>query len=199
MIEEAPKELPKLFSYLLALVKNPVEEIRNLPEIHWATLVAFQFCLSLVSVVISNLLAPYAISLINVLISLSIAMIATGLVSLFFYYFFLILYNRQLSFIKIFTLVLFANIPFAIFHLAAHFFPPSDLIGLAISGMLMIVGLVSNFQVPKKLAMQLIAGLYSIFFVYWMVVLIAAHHNAPSTLPQDLDQIEKEVHKIFEK
>ena len=49
MIEETKKELPSLFSYLWNLVRNPVQEIQKLPEIHWKTLVIFQFCLSLVS------------------------------------------------------------------------------------------------------------------------------------------------------
>lgn len=193
MIEDTKNELSLLFSYLLALVKNPVQEISKVPEIQWPTLVAFQFCLSFISVVVSNLLAPFAISLANVLISLVVAMLATGLVSLFFYYFFLILYSRQLSFIKIFTLILFAHIPFAIFHLASYFFPPADLIGLGISALLMVVGLVDNFQIPKKLAIQMMIGLYSIFFIYWVIQLIAINQHHETTIPQDLDRIEREV------
>ncbi len=197
MIEETKKELPSLFSYLWDLVRNPVQEIQNLPEIQWPTLVAFQFCLSLVSVVVSNLLAPFAISLTNVLISLVIAILATGLVSLFFYYFFLIVYSRRLPFIKIFTLVLFAHIPFAIFHLAAYFFPPADLIGLAISALLMVVGLVENFQVPRKLATQLMIACYSVFFIYWAIHLMTMRQHQQSSAPQDLDKIEQEVQEFF--
>lgn len=193
MIEDTTKELPSLFNYLWTFVRNPVQEIKTLPKIQWPTLVAFQFCLSLISVVISNLLAPFTITFVNVLVSLVIAMVATGLVSLFFYYFFLVLYNRQLSFIKIFTLVLFAHIPFAIFHLGAYFFPPTDLIGLAISALLMIVGLVENFDVPRKLATQLMVALYSIFFVYWVAHLIALKEHQDTSMPQDLDKIEREV------
>ncbi len=193
MIEDTKNELPTLFGYLWELVRNPVQEIKKLPEIQWPTLIAFQFCLSLMSVVVSNLLAPFAISLTNVLISLVIAILATGLVSLFFYYFFLILYSRKLDFIKVFTLVLFAHIPFAIFHLAAYFFPPADLIGLAISALLMVVGLVENFQVPRKLATQLMIACYSIFFIYWAAQLITMREQHQNSAPQDLDQIEKEV------
>lgn len=197
MIEDTKNELPTLFTYLWDLVRNPVQEIKKLPEIQWPTLVAFQFCLSLISVVVSNLLAPFAISITNVLISLIIAILATGLVSLFFYYFFLVLYGRKLDFIKIFTLVLFAHIPFAIFHLAAYFFPPADLIGLGISAILMIVGLVENFQVPRKLAQNLMIACYSVFFIYWAVHLITMREHYQESAPQDLDQIEKEVKDFF--
>lgn len=194
---ETKNELQTLFSYLFALVRNPVQEIQNLPEIRWKTLIIFQFCLNIISVVLSNVLAPYAISMVNITISVVASVLALTLSSLFFYYFFLILYNRQLPFIKIFSLVLFANIPFVIFHIAAFFFPPADLIGLAISALLMVVGLVENFQVPKKLATQLIIGLYFIFFLYWAGNLIVSRDHSESSLPQDLDKIEKEVNDTF--
>ena len=197
MIEDTPKELPKLFNYLWALIKNPVEEIKNLPEIKWPTLVAFQFCLSLVSVTIANLLAPFSITFFNVLISLIAAMLATGLASLFFYYFFLIVFEKQLSFIKIFTLVLFAHIPFAIFHLAGYFFPPSDLIGLMISGMLMVIGLVENFNTPKRIAIKLMAICYSVFLVYWIAQMIISQDHVKEAEPKPLDKIEKEVQDFF--
>lgn len=187
------------FKYLWALIKNPVKEIQNLPEMSWKNLLIFQFCLSSLSVVISNLLAPFAISILHILLSVFMAMTATALASLFFYYFFLIIYNQQFHFIKIFTLVLFAHIPFAVFHLGAYFFPPSDLIGIAISGLLMIVGLVENFRVPRRLATRLMIGLYLIFVVYWVINLIYISTRPSHVAPKDLDVIEKEVNQFFDK
>ncbi len=198
MIEDTKKELTGLFNYLWDFMKNPVQEIKNIPNIHWTSLVSFQFCLSLISVVISNLLAPFAITFLNVIVSLASAIVATGLSSLFFYYFFLIIYEKQLSFLKIFTLVLFAHIPFALFHLAVYFFPPADLIGIGISALLMIVGLVENFKIPKKVAINIMIGLYSIFFIYWAIHLYTIQKQNDFSVPQDLDQIEKEVDSLFE-
>ena len=195
-MEKTPNELRSLFSYLGALIKNPVQEIKRLPTIQWKTLILFQFCLCIFSVVFSNLLAPYAISLVHMLIALVSSVRALSLSSLFFYYFFLILYNRELPFIKIFTLVLFAHIPFAIFHLAAYIFPPADLVGLGISSLLMIIGLVENFQIPKKLACQLMLGLYLVFFIYWMTHLITQTDLREMSTPQTLDKIEREIQAI---
>ncbi len=198
-MQQLKAELQILFVYLSALIRHPVDEIKRLPDIEWKALLLFQFFLTFTSVVLSNLLAPYAISLINVLISLIASIIAISLICLFFYYFFLILYEKQLSFIKIFSLVLFAHIPFALFHLASAFFPPADLIGLGISAILMIVGLVENFRIPKKLATQIMIGLYSIFFLYWTVNLITMREYRQNTSPQDLDHIEKEIHESLKK
>lgn len=197
-MKQTRSQLQTLFQYLVALVKNPVQQIRTLPTIDWKTLIIFQFCLSLTSVILSNLLAPFAISILNVLVSLAAAVVATALVSLFFYYFFQILYNRTLDFIRVFTLVLFAHIPFAIFHLAAYFFPPADLIGIGLSAVLMIIGLVENFEIPKKVAIRLMIGVYSIFLIYWITQLILSPYGNLITEPQDLDLLEKEIHKSFE-
>ncbi len=197
-MQDTRNQLQTLFQYLIALVKNPVQQIRTLPTIEWKTLIIFQFCLSLTSVILSNLLAPFAISILNVIVSLAAAVVATALVSLFFYYFFQVLYNRTLNFIRVFTLVLFAHIPFAIFHLAAYFFPPSDLIGIALSAILMIIGLVENFEIPKKVAIRLMIGVYSLFLIYWITQLILRPYGNLITEPQDLDLLEKEIHKSLE-
>ena len=190
---DSKTELKQLFSYIIALVRDPVQQIKILPKVQWKSLILFQFCLCIFSVVFSNLLAPYAISIPHMIVALIASVVALSLVSLFFYYFFLILYNKTLVFKEIFTLVLFSHIPFAIFHLAAYIFPPADLIGLAISGLLMIVGLVENFSIPRKLSIQLMVSLYSIFFIYWVVQMIAFNKVSEMSLPQDLDKIEREV------
>lgn len=192
-MQTTKSQLQTLFTYLVALVRNPLQEIQKLPDIKWKTLLIFQFCLSSTSVVTSNLLAPFAISIAHAIISLVASWVATSLASLFFYYFFLLLYDRKLEFIKIFSLILFGHIPFAIFHLAAYFFPPADLIGLFISALLMIVGLVENFQIPKKLAIRLMVLCYSFFLVYWIYQLLTIHELSRQSLPQDLDKIEREI------
>lgn len=198
MTENIKQEWTLLIQYMIRLVRNPIEGIKNLPEVQWTTLIILQFCLSFVSVILSNIFAPFAISLVNVIISLFSSIIATGLVALFFYYFFLFLYNQKFAFIKVFTLVLFSHIPFAIFHLAGYFFPPADLIGLGLSALLMIVGLVENFSVPKKLATQLMMACYAIFFIYWAMDLVTATQYNSSSQPQTLDQMEKEVTDFFQ-
>ena len=192
-------QLQVLFKYLRAFIRNPVEEIRRLPEIDWKTLVLFQFALCSVSVGISNLLAPFAISITSVIISLVASILAIGLASLFFYYFFLILYDQTFEFIKLFSLVLFANIPFAIFHLASAFFPPADLLGYGISGILMIVGLSDNFDVPRKLATRLVISLYAILSIYWVIHMITMQSYSREAAPQNLDQIEQEIQDDFQK
>ncbi len=199
-IQETKQQLRALFHYIIALLRHPLEEIKYLPDdIGWKALLILQFCLSLVSVVSSNLLAPFAISVTHVIISLFSSLVAIALASLFLYYFFLIICQRIIPFIKIFSLVLFAHIPFAIFHLASYFFPPADLVGLGLSALLMTVGLVENFEIEQKLASRLIVTLYLVFFVYWAIHIFTVRRHLLLSKPQDLDQIEKELNESIKK
>lgn len=199
-MDETKRQLKLLFHYIVDLVKHPLDEIKQIPDdVKWPALLIFQFFLSLFSVVFSNLLAPFAISITHVIISLFSSLVAIALVSLFLYYFFLIISQRILPFIKIFSLVLFSHIPYAIFHLASYFFPPSDLIGLGLSGILMVVGLVENFEIEQKLASRLIIGLYSVLFIYWSVHIFTVRKHLLLSKPQDLDKMEKELDESMEK
>ena len=192
-IAETKEEVVSLFKYLKNFIKNPVLAIQKLPKIPYNSLLILQFLLCTISVVISNLLAPYAISLGHLVLSVAVSILALSFVTLFYYYFFLFFMKKELSFRKIFALVLFAHMPFAAFHLGAYLFPPVDIVGLAISCYLMIVGLIANFGIEKKKAQTLMISLYSLFFVAWLFKISYTIEMNQISSPQNLDQIEREV------
>jgi hypothetical protein len=190
---ENKDEIISLFKYLKDLVRNPVESIKQIPSIKFSSLLIFQFFLCAFSVVLSNLLAPYAINIGQVIITIVASFIGLSLTSLFFYYFFLILFGRELSFRSLFTLVLFAHIPFALFHLLYYYFPVADLMGMGFSAILMIVGLVENYNIPRKAATRLLSSLYAMFFLFWIFKTISVYNVSEHSKPQNLDAIEREV------
>ena len=190
---EKKDEIISLFKYLKDLVRNPVESIKRIPSIDFSSLLIFQFLLCAGSVVFSNLLAPYAINIGTIIITIIASFIGLSLTSLFFYYFFLILFGRELSFRSLFTLVLFAHIPFALFHLLYYYFPVADLMGMGFSAILMIVGLTENYNVPKKAATRLMSSLYAVFFIFWVFKTISVYNITEHAKPQNLDAIEREV------
>lgn len=192
-IVEAKEEVVSLFKYLKNFIKNPAKEIQSLPYIPYDSLLIFQFLLCTISVVVSNLLAPFAISIGHLALSVAVSIAALSIVSLTYYYFFLIFFKKELRFRKIFALVLFAHMPFAVFHLGAYLFPPVDVIGLAISCYLMILGLVGNFGFNKKLATQIMVSLYALFLVFWFFNISTSMEINQMSTPQNLDQIEREV------
>ncbi|MNL35100.1 Yip1 domain protein [compost metagenome] len=104
----------------------------------------------------------------GVIISPIVAIVTTGIGSLFFYYYFQVYEKRTLPLRKIFTLILFANIPFFIFQVGSEIIPPITLVGFAFTAMLMAVGLTENFQMDKRRALRLVGILFAIVFILWL-------------------------------
>lgn len=190
---EQTEEVISLFKYLKDLFRNPLQAIKKIPSINFSSLLIFQFLLCAFSVALANLFAPFAINIWVIALTIIASVIGLSMTAMFFYYFFQMSLNRELSFRSLFTLVLFAHIPFALFHLVYYFFPIADLMGMGISATLMVVGLVENYQIPKKLSIRLMAGLYTIFFLFWMINTIKVYSLKELSEPQRLDSIEREV------
>jgi len=163
------------------------------PKIRFSVLVVFQFILCGLSVLVSNLLAPFAINTMTILASIIGTFIGITLISTAFYYFFSIFFNRELSFRSLFTLILFCGIPFAFFHFFCYYFPVVDLIGFAITCLMMVVGLAENYQVSKKAAMQVMGCNYLLFVIFWITTSISTYDFNRQSAPQTLDAIESEI------
>jgi hypothetical protein len=93
--------------------------------------------------------------------------IMVAIASLFFYYTFQIFIEKTISFRQLFTVGLFANLPFFILNIAADYLPPISLFGFAFTAILLSIGLVENFSLPKKMVIRLLAILYIIFILVW--------------------------------
>ncbi|MBL7671573.1 MAG: YIP1 family protein [Bdellovibrionaceae bacterium] len=106
----------------------------------------------------------------------------------FMYYYFQVFERRVVSFRKLWTLVIFAGIPFFLFQAIASLIPPITLIGLAFSGFLLAVGLSENFKLEKKRALRLIALLYLMVFSVWLWDKIRfSSHDRRMSLPADVN------------
>lgn len=164
-------ELLDVKKVLLTYIKNPIQEIKVLPDWTWPKLIAVQAAFTAICGALAGLLEEKIVfSVIAGLISMPfITLITVAVSSLFFYYCFQIFADKTVSFRKMFTIVFFANIPHFIFQIASGFLPPVILVGLAFSAFLLVVGFVEHFQVQKRLVIRIIAALYAIFFVIWIV------------------------------
>lgn len=195
---EKKDELISLFKYLTAFIKNPIESIKSIPRMPISTLFIFQLILCTFSVWLSNILAPYAINITQVLVTTVSSIIGLTIMVYFFHYYFSIIYERQLKLELLFPLVLFANFPFALLHLFYYYFPIADLVGLMISCALMIIGLVENFQIPKKIAIQTMGAVFAITTGLWIYGVISLSEFKEMAKPHQLDSIEREIQSEFE-
>jgi hypothetical protein len=149
-------------------IRNPVREIQHLPDWSWRDLLIFQVGFTAATGAASGLLKSQVLS---VFYGALIVPVMTGLTilvaSLFFYFFFQVFAGQTLSFRKINTIVFFANIPFFIFQMISHWFPPISLVGLAFAGLILIVGFTEHFAVDRKLIAKMVVGVYLLFVLMW--------------------------------
>lgn len=158
-----------VINYIFNYLRNPVERIKTLPDWSWATLLITVVCISIASGVLTGLVPPNFFRLMGgIIISPIVGVTTTGLGALFIYYYFQVYEKRTCSFRKLFTLLLFANIPFFIFQVGSELIPPITLVGFAFTALLLAVGLTENFQMEKRRSIRLVTILLAIVFILWL-------------------------------
>lgn len=159
----------EIIKYIVNYLRHPLEKIRQLPDWNWTNLIIVQVLVSMVSGVLTGLVPPNFYRVMSGIIISPMIGIVTGFIgALFIYYYFQVFEHRTCSLRKIFTLILFANIPFFIFQVGSEVIPPISLVGFAFTALLMAVGLTENFQMEKRRSLRLVTVLFAIVFILWL-------------------------------
>ncbi len=183
-----------LFRYL----RNPVQAMRTLPDWDWVQLGAFHGAIAATCGVASGLITLRISKTISGLIVFPISTtILVMIVSGFFYYTFLFVFGRELSFRKLVTVVVFANIPNLVLSIAAGYLPPMAIVATGVASSLLIVGLVELTDVGRKSIMKLVGLLFGLYCVFWIYGAISSSREKNSmkdmATPESLDILEKEM------
>lgn len=170
-----PKQSPsfemtkEVIRYITNYLRHPVEKIKTLPDWNWPLLMITLISMSIASGVLTGLVPPNFFRIMGgVIISPIVGVVTTFIGALFIYYYFQVFEKRTCSLRRIFTLILFANIPFFIFQVGSEILPPITLVGFAFTALLMAVGLTENFQMEKRRALRLVTILFAIVFIIWL-------------------------------
>ncbi|KYG60379.1 Yip1 family protein [Bdellovibrio bacteriovorus] len=159
----------EVLRYIVNYLRHPIEKIKTLPDWNWTTLIVTLVVLSMASGVLTGLVPPNFFRLMGgFIISPLVGVTTTFIGALFIYYYFQVYEKRTCSLRKIFTLILFANIPFFVFQVGSEIIPPITLVGFAFTALLMAVGLTENFQMDKRRALRLVTILFAIVFILWL-------------------------------
>jgi hypothetical protein len=167
--QEPFDKIKRVAIFVFDYLRHPIEKIKNLPDWNWLTLITTLICTTMFSGILTGLVPPNFFRIIGgIIISPLVGVVATTLGALFIYYYFQVYEKRTCSFRKIFTLLVFANIPFFVFQVGSEIIPPITLVGFAFTAMLMAVGLTENFQMDKKHSLRLVSILLAIVFILWL-------------------------------
>jgi Na+/alanine symporter len=166
--ESAPKNDP-ILKYLLRFMKHPLRGVASLPEWSWTRLLWLQAACAAVSGLLAALTKPNPFAILGGLILTPfISTMMVCLLTAFLYYYFQVFEKRTVKASKLFTLAVFASLPFFIFQIASSLVPPVTLVGFAFSSMLLAVGLSETFLMEKRRAIRLAAILFSVVVLVWI-------------------------------
>lgn len=167
---ESSFEMSKeVLQYILNFLRNPIERIKSLPDWNWPLLIATLVSVSIISGVITGLVPPNFFRIMGgFIVSPIVGLVTTFVGALFIYYYFQVFEKRTCSLRRLFTLILFANIPFFIFQVGSEIIPPITLVGFGFTALLMAVGLTENFNMEKRRALRLVSILFAIVFILWL-------------------------------
>lgn len=174
--------------YVQKFLRRPLEEIARLPDWTLTQVLVVHGLLALVSGVLSGFF-PFGLwrVLQGLILFPILVSVMASLLSAFLYYYFQIFERRTVSYVKLFTLVAFSNLPFFLFHIPSALFPPSDLFGLAMASILLVIGLTENFGMEKRRSLRLVGLLFGLLFLLWLAEkVLSSRDRLPASLEQPL-------------
>lgn len=161
--------IKEVFRLILDYLRHPVEKIKVLPNWNWTVLLVTLIFICVTTGVLTGLVPPNLYHMIaGLVIAPVVGLLTTFIGALFIYYYFQVFEKRTCALRRIFTLVLFANIPFFIFQIGSELLPPITLVGFAFTALLMAVGLTENFQMEKRRSLRLVSILFALVFMIWL-------------------------------
>ncbi|MAV91160.1 MAG: hypothetical protein CL676_07040 [Bdellovibrionaceae bacterium] len=189
--------LQALFA-LPRFLKNPIQGMRDLPDWDWPILIALQASLGLVTGLLGAVLTRSLVHMVtSVFIAPISALLVNAILSGFFYYTFLILFKRQISFRFIVTHMLFASIPVLVLNIAASIIPLVGHIGMLASAVLLYVGFRENLHLNELKLRILMGSLVTIYVGVFVFQMVRFHHPDKEmkirATPESLDILEQEL------
>ncbi len=195
-------ELIKDLQSLLQFLRNPLERIRSAPTWGWPSQLVFLLAMSASSGALNGILSKSFFRLLEGIFILPLSSVIVLLIAAgFFYYLSLFLLEQQIAFKKLTSLLLLVSIPTFLMNILSPvlgLFAP--ILGLALSGLLLMVGLVENFKLPRRPIIKVVAGLYLAILILWLLNAILTYRETRSLEqfrkdPQSLDILERELRR----
>ncbi len=165
-----PTHLREMPSLILRLLRDPLGTVRRPLNFSWLSIFALLALSALFSGAIAGAITHNVIDFLIGLFIFPLTSVVSAIVFGFFiYYFFSLFQSTFLDYRRLMSLVSVALIPYFLFHSVSSYLSPIDLLGFAFTCVLLIVGLVEQFGLERKICARLIIGLAVLFFIVWSV------------------------------
>jgi len=174
--------------------------MRSLPFWEWPTILILQSGFAIACSIVANLIERDFFGLVTgIVIAPLSSLLMVGVGAGFFYYLILFVFKREVQYRQVYLNVLFSSIPIMLVSTVAFLLPPLIPIGGAATLGLLYLGLVDNFQLPRRPMRNIFFALLAIHILYWgfQQVQFGGHHKSihQRATPESLDILEKELGK----
>lgn len=190
-LKEAILALPHFF-------KNPVQGMKQIPNWEWPETLILQGAFALACGEMKNVIERDVIGFFtDIVLSPLAAYVVTAIAAGVFYYLLRFFFQREADYRTIYLHIVFAGIPAQISYIVTKFFPPVNLLGLAVAIYLLHVGLVFRFQIDGQKLKKIFLGVFALFVIWWGFQIYTVNFRRESlrqkALPESLDILEKEL------
>ncbi|MCB0341905.1 MAG: hypothetical protein H6626_06500 [Pseudobdellovibrionaceae bacterium] len=194
------KLIKPVYDYLLLFFRHPFNSVREIPDWNWPTVLLLHTSVVAICGTVSGLIAQSLRATLEGLILLPISStVALLILSAVFYYLFLFVHHIELSLRRLFAVMVVASLPYFALYTLQYLIPVVHPIGFAITGLLIHVGLVSQFDAPKKFTARTIAGIFALLMIMWLGFAIQWAHDAYKERylhsPKTLEELEKSLNQ----
>ena len=191
MTPRPARDLPNLLKVLLL---DPIGTMRAPVTLSWPAIVVLVSVSAILSGGLVGLINHNALDLIIGLFVFPLTtLVITFVFSFFIYYKFTLFHATFLDFRRLVSIVTLALAPYFLFHTVSSFIAPIDLLGFALTALLLIVGLVEQFGLERKTCVRLVTGMTFAFFIVWSIgqfrATIRGNDASRMHAPKALDEI----------
>ncbi len=163
------ENIKNIFKTIIIFFKNPIYGIRTMPNYDLKSLIIVQIIVSVIAGCLSSLFNFSFFGFLHGLIIIPfVSLITSGISTLYIYYSFLFLYQKNLPPREVFSLVVMSFVPYFIFLSLSPLLPPITLLGFLFSAILLTIGLVERFSFPKPTVIKVVGSLFIIYFLIWI-------------------------------
>lgn len=152
------------------MLKDPLGTVRRPLDFSWPLILNLLGVSAFVSGAVAGAIThSFFDFLVGVLIFPVTSVITATVFGFFIYYFFSLFQSTFLDFRRLMSLVSVSVVPYFLFHSVSGYLPPIDLLGFAFTCVLLIVGLVEQFGLERRLCSRLVGSLGLVFFLVWVL------------------------------
>lgn len=173
------QELPGL---LWRLIHNPAATMREPLRLSWPAALSLQAGAAMISGALVGLFSGNIWDLLIGVIIFPVTSVLAGIIfALFLFQFFSIFKTTLLDFQRVYSVVVLSTLPYYFVHILAGIVSPLDLLGFALTTILLIVGLVEQFGMDRRSVIKVMVGIYLLFFLAWTAATLTVSSDSSAT------------------